>query len=61
MPEPTTPCEVPAADRGAVLRILRTTRSVRRRLDIHRPVDLGLIHTALEVALQAPNGSNDQP
>ncbi|MEU5115985.1 nitroreductase family protein [Streptomyces longwoodensis] len=61
MPDPTTPSRVPDADRDAVLRILRTTRSVRRRLDVHRPVDLGLVHTALEVALQAPNGSNDQP
>ncbi|MGW0931036.1 nitroreductase family protein [Streptomyces sp. NPDC002644] len=61
MPEPTMPSRVPAADRDAVLRILQTTRSVRRRLDVHRPVDLGLVHTALQVALQAPNGSNDQP
>jgi nitroreductase len=61
MPDLTTPCAVPAADRDAVLGILRTTRSVRRRLDLDRPVDLGLVHAALQVALQAPNGSNDQP
>ncbi|MFG3073518.1 hypothetical protein [Streptomyces sp. NPDC048225] len=61
MTEFTAPCDVPATDRDAVLRILRTTRSVRRRLDTDRPVDLRLVHAALEVALQAPNGSNEQP
>ncbi|MEU1056931.1 nitroreductase family protein [Streptomyces sp. NPDC005876] len=57
----TAPCEVPGADRDAVLGILRTTRSVRRRIDTDRPVDLALVHAALRTALQAPNGSNRQP
>ncbi|MGV9698689.1 nitroreductase family protein [Streptomyces sp. NPDC003470] len=41
--------------------LLTTTRSVRRRLDLERPVDVRLVHEALTMALQAPNGSNDQP
>ncbi|WP_107408633.1 nitroreductase family protein [Streptomyces ambofaciens] len=57
----TAPTDVPSADRDAVLRILQTTRSVRRRLDTDRPVDLRLVHAALEAALQASNGSNEQP
>jgi nitroreductase len=40
--------------------LLRTTRSVRRRLDLTRPVPLGLIRECLEVALQAPSGGNTQ-
>lgn len=38
-------------------RLLTTTRSVRRRLDRARPVDLHLIKECLEVAVQAPTGS----
>ncbi len=34
--------------------LLTTTRSVRRRLDLSRPVPLELVHECLEVALQAP-------
>ncbi|MFI2644195.1 nitroreductase family protein [Streptomyces sp. NPDC018610] len=41
--------------------LLTTTRSVRRRLDLERPVDVRLVREALTMALQAPNGSNDQP
>ncbi|MEU7099197.1 nitroreductase family protein [Streptomyces longwoodensis] len=41
--------------------LLTTTRSVRRRLDLERPVDVRLVREALSMALQAPNGSNDQP
>lgn len=40
--------------------LLTTTRSVRRRLDLERPVPLEVIREALEVALQAPTGSNAQ-
>lgn len=40
--------------------LLTTTRSVRRRLDLSRPVPLELVHECLEVALQAPSGSNRQ-
>lgn len=37
-----------------------TTRAVRRRLDLERPVDLDLVRECLRVALQAPSGSNAQ-
>lgn len=40
--------------------VLTTTRSVRKRLDLTRPVPLELIKECLEVALQAPSGSNRQ-
>ena len=38
--------------------ILTTTRAVRKRLDTTRPVPRALIEECLELALQAPNGSN---
>lgn len=40
--------------------VLTTTRSVRKRLDFDRPVPTDVINDALEVALQAPTGSNRQ-
>ncbi|WP_044506138.1 MULTISPECIES: nitroreductase family protein [unclassified Gordonia (in: high G+C Gram-positive bacteria)] len=40
--------------------LLTTTRSVRKRLDFDRPVPLDVVKEALEVALQAPTGSNSQ-
>jgi nitroreductase len=40
--------------------LLTTTRSVRKRLDLTRPVPLDLIRECLEVALQAPTGGNQQ-
>ncbi|MDP9219920.1 MAG: nitroreductase family protein [Actinomycetota bacterium] len=40
--------------------LLTTTRSVRKRLDFDRPVPLELIRECLEIALQAPSGSNRQ-
>jgi nitroreductase len=40
--------------------LLTTTRSVRRRLDLERPVPLEIVREALEIALQAPTGSNAQ-
>ncbi len=39
---------------------LTTTRSVRKRLDLQRPVDLAIITECLDIALQAPSGSNRQ-
>ena len=41
--------------------LLTTTRAVRKRLDLTRPVPRELINECLEVALQAPTGSNRQP
>jgi len=40
--------------------LLTTTRSVRKRLDLTRPVPLALVRECLEIALQAPSGSNRQ-
>jgi nitroreductase len=40
--------------------LLTTTRSVRKRLDFDRPVPLELVRESIEVALQAPTGSNQQ-
>lgn len=40
--------------------LLTTTRSVRKRLDLERPVPIELVRESLEVALQAPTGSNSQ-
>lgn len=40
--------------------LLTTTRSVRKRLDLDRPVPIELVRECLEVALQAPTGGNSQ-
>jgi nitroreductase len=41
-------------------RLLSTTRSVRKRLDLDRPVDPVVVRDCIEIALQAPNGGNSQ-
>ena len=40
--------------------LLSTTRAVRMRLDFDRPLDLSLVRECLELAIQAPSGSNRQ-
>ena len=40
--------------------LLTTTRSVRKRLDLSRPVPLELVKECIQIALQAPTGSNTQ-
>ncbi|MEU8250802.1 nitroreductase family protein [Nonomuraea sp. NPDC048916] len=40
--------------------LLTTTRSVRKRLDLDRPVPMELVRECLEIALQAPSGGNRQ-
>jgi len=40
--------------------LLTTTRSVRKRLDFSRPVELELLRECLEIAVQAPTGGNRQ-
>jgi nitroreductase len=47
-------------DLGSVDHVLRTTRSVRQRLDFDRAVPMSLIEEALDIALQAPTGANTQ-
>jgi nitroreductase len=51
---------IAASDRAAVDHILTTTRSVRKRLDLTRPVEPEIIEEAIAIALQAPTGSNIQ-
>jgi nitroreductase len=40
--------------------VLTTTRSVRKRLDFDAPVERSVVEECLEIALQAPTGSNRQ-
>lgn len=40
--------------------VLTTTRAVRRRLDLSRPVDPAVVRDCLTVALQAPTGGGRQ-
>ena len=40
--------------------LLTTTRAVRKRLDFDRPLEMSVIRECLEIALQAPSGSNAQ-
>jgi nitroreductase len=40
--------------------VLTTTRAVRKRLDFDRPVERELVMECLDIALQAPTGSNRQ-
>ncbi|MCB0958403.1 MAG: nitroreductase family protein, partial [Acidimicrobiales bacterium] len=41
-------------------RLLTTTRAVRRRLDLDRPVEREVILDCLRIATQAPTASNGQ-
>ena len=41
-------------------RLLTTSRAVRRRLDLDRPVDPAVVLDCLRIAVQAPTGSNSQ-
>jgi nitroreductase len=50
----------PVTEDGPFDSVLRTTRTVRRRLDLDRPVDLGVVRDCLELALQAPTGGDFQ-
>ena len=47
-------------DVAAADHLLTTTRSVRKRLDFSKPVDLAVIRKCIEIAMQAPTGSNAQ-
>src|SRR4029453_11477282 len=47
-------------DLTTVDHLLTTTRSVRKRLDFKRPVPPELVQRCIEIALQAPTGSNQQ-
>jgi nitroreductase len=47
-------------DTTAIDHLLRTTRTVRKRLDITRPVPLDVIAECLEIALQAPTAGHSE-
>lgn len=47
-------------DITSVDELLSTTRAVRRRLDLSRPVERSVILECLQLAMQAPTASNDQ-
>jgi nitroreductase len=47
-------------DLTTVDQLLTTTRSVRMRLDFSRPVEPEIIEKCIEIAVQAPTGSNAQ-
>src|SRR3954470_4024743 len=47
-------------DIASVDELLSTTRSVRKRLDLSRPVPREVILECLQLAVQAPTSANDQ-
>jgi nitroreductase len=47
-------------DLNTVDHLLSTTRTVRKRLDFDRPVEPSVIQECLDLAIQAPSGSNSQ-
>lgn len=47
-------------DAETVVRLLSTTRAVRKRLDLDRPVERQVILDCIRLATQAPSGSNSQ-
>jgi nitroreductase len=48
------------AEPGTIDWLLSTTRTVRRRLDLTRPVDRAVVRECLDLALQAPTGGDIQ-
>ena len=40
--------------------LLSTTRAVRKRLDFDRPLSMDVVKECMELAVQAPTGSNSQ-
>jgi nitroreductase len=47
-------------DLASIDELLSTTRAVRRRLDLTRPVERDVILECIQLAMQAPTASNDQ-
>lgn len=47
-------------DLKTVDHLLTTTRSVRKRLDLKKPVPLDVVEKCIDIAVQAPTGSNAQ-
>lgn len=60
-----SPSQHPRSDRSDNLglsadEVLTTTRAVRKRLDLQRPVPRDVIEDCVEIAMQAPSGRNRQ-
>jgi nitroreductase len=51
---------VATLDRSTVDHLLTTTRAVRKRLDLARPVEPEIVEECLRLAIQAPTGGNSQ-
>jgi nitroreductase len=62
-PPPSVPAAPPTAgfDLAETDRLLTTTRAVRKRLDLDRPVEREILLDCLRIATQAPSGGNTQP
>ena len=45
-------------DLASIDHLLTTTRSVRKRLDLTKPVDLAVVQECIDIAIQAPDGGN---
>jgi nitroreductase len=61
MTSPTGGVSAAGFDLAETDRLLTTTRAVRKRLDLGRPVARQVVLDCLQVALQAPSGGNTQP
>ena len=55
-----SPGDAEGVDALSTVELLTTTRAVRRRLDLTRPVPRVVVTECLEIAFQAPNASNQQ-
>lgn len=51
---------VAGLDQATVDHLLTTTRAVRKRIDLTRPVEPEVVEECLELACQAPSGGNNQ-
>ena len=47
-------------DLASVDKVLTTTRAVRKRMDLQRPVEPEVVEACLRIASQAPSGGNNQ-
>lgn len=56
---PDVPADMPVSS-AEVDRVLTTTRTARRRIDLSRPVPRSLIEECLRIAVHAPTGGNRQ-
>jgi nitroreductase len=52
--------QTPPFDTAVTDHLLSTTRAVRKRLDLERPVEREVLLDCLRLAIQAPTGSNSQ-